>query len=868
MAIAVTSRITRGTNNTSPFAVAWEDDLKLSHVTVDTLVDRDAIPEWKRKAQMTCFVIETATEYRLGNDITILGQVWTERDFGVPSNVVTEDEVFDSEGFIKPELLRNIFLNDSYVVDDEAAMLALSTVTGNFVIRLDGGVFVKLNNDDPADITDFAELTYPGAITSVNGQTGPTVTITLAQLITANPTHFSDAIDANATILDIEAAIAALQADVGGIDLTNKADLVAGVVPLAQLPYSFTSGIDAAGANIKWNGDLTENTVLNAANTFSVTMQNLVQFNIEASSSISLLYDDGVNDFMLFADGLAGFRYDQDLSGGFSAHSLITKLYGDSHILGSALVDPAEDAIVFWDDSASAIKYLTLGANLNIIGTEISAVGGGGGVTNFLGLSDTPDSYSAQAGRGVRVTTLEDGLEFFTIATQYTDEMAQDAIGAILLNSAQINFFYNDTTPSITATIIDDSVTFSKVQNITSNRILGRITAAVGDIEELSVTDGVRLNAGALKLGGTVTDDVTVTTTTPNIIFRTIDTGIVSLQYGSFENLVTVNTLSAELRSFLVNNSYVRTVYGGGRAGVNISVTDDTNLLFLEFEITQDGVVYTDELNSKPIEYAANYAGAANNRSIMDKQYIDTKIASDGDTTLLDDIAILGDTGTYGLFLGEVADQLLSFEVNSSTGIIINTYNNTEIVLSSVDSNTSFTISDGGLFGSIGLPGDSTNFTFNLPTTSPAIMACTISTETILAGTIPTMLVQRYAEDGGGYLNESVGFGQELIIRNWHLNAGLSLSGVDLVLGTTLTSVTDGALSNKFYIKGVNNSTPVDFLEIDGELDNRIQLSGPLKLASYATGSLPTAANHEGSIVYDTTTNTVKFSDGATWANI
>ena len=70
----------------------------------------------------------------------------------------------------------------------------------------------------------------------------------------------------------------------------------------------------------------------------------------------------------------------------------------------------------------------------------------------------------------------------------YTNEQAQDAIGTILLDSSRIGFTYNDATPSITADIIDDSVTFAKIQNISTNRILGRSTAGSGDIEELNIS--------------------------------------------------------------------------------------------------------------------------------------------------------------------------------------------------------------------------------------------------------------------------------------------------------------------------------------------------------------------------------------------
>jgi len=43
--------------------------------------------------------------------------------------------------------------------------------------------------------------------------------------------------------------------------------------------------------------------------------------------------------------------------------------------------DASADKIVFWDDSASKLTYLTVGANLTITDTTIAATGGGGGGT-------------------------------------------------------------------------------------------------------------------------------------------------------------------------------------------------------------------------------------------------------------------------------------------------------------------------------------------------------------------------------------------------------------------------------------------------------------------------------------------------------
>jgi hypothetical protein len=51
--------------------------------------------------------------------------------------------------------------------------------------------------------------------------------------------------------------------------------------------------------------------------------------------------------------------------------------------------------------------------------------------------------------------------------------------------------------------IIDnDAVTFAKIQNITSARLLGRSTAGSGDAEEISIGTGLSLSAGTLSATG------------------------------------------------------------------------------------------------------------------------------------------------------------------------------------------------------------------------------------------------------------------------------------------------------------------------------------------------------------------------------
>lgn len=99
----------------------------------------------------------------------------------------------------------------------------------------------------------------------------------------------------------------------------------------------------------------------------------------------------------------------------------------------AGLSAPGADRILFWDDSASSFAHLTLGTNLSISGTTLNASAGGGS-----GLSDGDYGDITVSGSGTAIS------------------------------------------------IDDDVVTFAKMQNVATARVMGRLTAASGDIEELT----------------------------------------------------------------------------------------------------------------------------------------------------------------------------------------------------------------------------------------------------------------------------------------------------------------------------------------------------------------------------------------------
>lgn len=105
-----------------------------------------------------------------------------------------------------------------------------------------------------------------------------------------------------------------------------------------------------------------------------------------------------------------------------------------------------------------------------------------------------------QSGNNVKITPAQ--LLTYMAAAAAMIEAIQDAVGGILLDTGDIDFTYSDATPGITAVVKSDVVTFGKMQNMTTARLLGRTTALSGDIEELTVGTGLGLAGLVLSLTG------------------------------------------------------------------------------------------------------------------------------------------------------------------------------------------------------------------------------------------------------------------------------------------------------------------------------------------------------------------------------
>jgi len=110
---------------------------------------------------------------------------------------------------------------------------------------------------------------------------------------------------------------------------------------------------------------------------------------------------------------------------------------------GAALTDPNADRIMFWDDSAGAVTWLTMGTNLTITGTTLDASGGGGntfGTIQVSGQSDvvadsSTDTLTLVAGSNITITT-NAGTDSITIAATGGGTLGDGDYGDIVVSGS------------------------------------------------------------------------------------------------------------------------------------------------------------------------------------------------------------------------------------------------------------------------------------------------------------------------------------------------------------------------------------------------------------------------------------------------
>ena len=135
------------------------------------------------------------------------GQYVLESTVGAANGVAQ----LDAGGKLPSSIIPAVALSETYTVASQAAMLALSAQVGDLAIRTDlspSVTYILGGTGNPATLTDWIQVTFGGAVSSVNGQTGA-VSLTATD-VGAVPTSTKDAANGVAGL------------DAGGLILSSK----------------------------------------------------------------------------------------------------------------------------------------------------------------------------------------------------------------------------------------------------------------------------------------------------------------------------------------------------------------------------------------------------------------------------------------------------------------------------------------------------------------------------------------------------------------------------------------------------------------------------------------------------------------------
>ena len=146
-----------------------------------------------------------------------------------------------------------------------------------------------------------------------------------------------------------------------------------------------------------------------------------------------------------------------------------------------------------WDDIAAEITNSVAADGQTTMTGPLKASSGTNSLPSHTFGSDPDTGMYRSASNEASITA--GGTQIVSIASTGLDVKTGDVnLATGTIKRAGVAVF-----PVPTAQIADDAVTYAKIQNVTTARLLGRATAGSGDTEEISLGSGVEFSSTTLK---------------------------------------------------------------------------------------------------------------------------------------------------------------------------------------------------------------------------------------------------------------------------------------------------------------------------------------------------------------------------------
>lgn len=265
------------------------------------------------------------------------------------------------------------------------------------------------------------------------------------------------------------------------------------------------------------------------------------------SSTIDFTYNDGTPS--ITASVIAAGVDHGGLGGlGDDDHTIYVLAEGNGTVTDNAIVRwDGTTGRAIQDSGASIDDSGNLTAN-NFSGSSSGTNTGDQNVFSTIACSSgtnpaadtTSDTLTLTAGSGITVTgnSLTDTITIASTITQYTDELAQDAIGGILVDSSSIDFTYNDATPSITAVVLPAGVDHGGLGGLADDDHPAYTLdpGAVVD-KEITIWSGTGgrsfSTSSGVAIGAATSKQIRPSGTDENLLLDGNGTGLVQLNTGS-----------------------------------------------------------------------------------------------------------------------------------------------------------------------------------------------------------------------------------------------------------------------------------------------------------------------------------------------